>query len=723
MVAAVRRLRGSIPSQYLWPLLLLIGASFACIFLLLFLSAREQDTAQLEREQQALASVVDTATAMIRHDLQDYAKWDDAVRHISLRFEPDWVDDNVVAYLGRTQGYSEIFVLDEHNRTIYGFKDRHPAAGDAVRALGSEFAKSTFAVRKIPTSGSPIVSGFTRANGKVFLFSTAAVVPLTGKVRLRGDTTKLIVIARVLDDPLLSDLTKDLNLQDVRLLLNGHAPDRQAIAIKSPDGTRLAALEWSSHRPGSVLRRKLAPALGLLLLIALLGAGLILRRGGKAVEDLRQSELRARHLSDHDALTGLPNRRALVARIGDAIASGMSLALLFMDLDGFKDANDVYGHGAGDLLLRQAAGRIRQAAGEAFVARAGGDEFAVLLAPARYGEASDLAQRILAAFALPFAIGSYQVRLGVSIGFVEAPATESRQDELMRRADVAMYAAKGAGKNCVRGYLPSLDEGHLLRVRLEHDLRDAVEQEKIFVYYQPIVDTRTGTVTAVEALARWSDPVHGDVPPDVFIPIAEMSGLINAIGRHVLKTACRAMRDTDLELAVNLSPAQFWDGALLDEVRATLEETGFPPERLELEITESLMLRRPQVAAEVIDRLRSLGIRIALDDFGTGFASIGYLQQLKLDRLKIDKAFIAPIDRDPQAREMLVSITGLAKACKLEVCAEGIETETQAQVAQLAGCTRLQGWLYGKPQPARVIIEETRAAAQAEQHQFRQAAH
>lgn len=677
---------------------------------------------QLGREQQALSSALGTATAMARRDLQDYAKWDDAVRHISLRFEPEWIDDNVAAYLGPIQGYSKIFVLDERNRTVYDFRERQPDENAAVRALGPEFVKSVAAVRAMPMSGSPIVSGFTRANGKLLLFSTAAVVPLTQKVRLRGSATKLIVIARYLDKPLLSELAKDLNLRNVRLVPGASASGRQAIAVKAADGTRLASLEWSSHRPGSVLRRKLEPALGLLLLLGLLAAGLILRRGGKAVADLRQSELRARHLSDHDALTGLPNRRALVARIGELSASGDGLALLFMDLDGFKDANDVYGHGAGDLLLRHAAGRIREAAGAAFVDRAGGDEFAVLLAPAGEGEAGRLCQDILAAFAEPFAIGAYHIRLGVSIGFVEEPSASNRHDELLRRADVAMYAAKAAGKNCARNYRPSLDESHLQRLRLEDDLREAIERNSIYVLYQPIVDTRSDRIVAVEALARWSHRVHGEVPPDVFIPIAEMSGLINDIGRQVLKVACQEMRETDLELAVNLSPAQFWDGALLSDVGTILEETRFPPERLELEITESLMLRRPQIAADVIDRLRALGIRIALDDFGTGFASIGYLQQLKLDRLKIDKTFIAPIDRDPQARDMLVSITGLAKACNLEVCAEGVETQMQAEVAQLAGCTRLQGWRYGRAQTAEDIMRMSEACTRPGHHAREQAA-
>jgi len=655
---------------------------------------------QQEREAQALATEIAATSSMTLHDLQDYAKWDDAVRHVSLNFEPDWIEDNIFAYLGRIQGYTDIFILDGEDRVIYGFGN-HPPAADAARLrLGPDFERSLATVRQMPVSQAPIVSGFTRSHGHIFVYSAAAIVPLTDKIRLPAGNTRLIVIARQVDDRL-ARLKKELNLHNLELTLEPPRAELQSLPLKSPDGETLAWLQWSPHRPGSLLREQVAPAIAGLLLIAMLAAGVILRRGGKTLAELRKSELRARHLSDHDLLTGLPNRRVLLTRIGDALHSHDDLALMFMDLDGFKDANDVYGHGAGDLLLKEAAARIRMAADKAFVARLGGDEFAVLLTPSLPGDTLALCDAILQQFSRPFAISAYKIKLGISIGFVEErPELSHRQDELMRRADVALYAAKAAGRNCARPYEPSLDESLHLRIRLEGNLRSAVEKEEIFVRYQPIVEARTGAVVAVEALARWSDKEHGDVPPDVFIPIAEMSGLINHLGRQVLAAACAAMRDTGLSLTVNLSPAQFWDRSLTDEVRAVLRETGFPPDRLELEITESLMLRRPQVAAEVINTLRAMGIRIALDDFGTGFASIGYLQQLKLDRLKVDKTFIMALEHEPRAREMLTSIIGLARACDLEVCAEGIETPMQAQLATLAGCNRLQGWLFGRPQPA-----------------------
>jgi len=410
-----------------------------------------------------------------------------------------------------------------------------------------------------------------------------------------------------------------------------------------------------------------------------------------------------------------------VTRIHSAMAAGERPALLFMDLDGFKDANDVYGHAAGDLLLFVAARRIEAAAAPALVARAGGDEFAVLIADPGKHDVAAIANAILAAFLRPFAIGAYSVTAGISIGSAEdrgaadalgAGATaEVSGDELMRRADVAMYAAKADGKNCWRAYDDRMDCGHALRMRMEADLRAAVAAGDIRVLFQPVVRAATGKIVAVEALARWSHPTHGEVPPDVFIPLAEMSGLISALGRHVLVRACTEAKDLGLCVAVNLSPAQFWDRNLAQDVRDALAETGFPADRLELEITESFLLRRPEAAAAVIDELRALGICIALDDFGTGFASIGYLRQLRFDRLKIDKEFIGPLGTDPRAADLVAAIVALARSLGLEITAEGVETEAQSSIAGMAGCTRLQGWLYGRPMSAAQVRDLCDAAA------------
>ncbi|MGO4170412.1 putative bifunctional diguanylate cyclase/phosphodiesterase [Novosphingobium sp. YAF33] len=691
----------------------LLTASFGAVLILLAIMTHAQDQLQSTREEQALQSAVLSLKASLRHDLQDYAKWDDAVRHISTNFAPIWIDDNVVAYLGRLQGYEHIFILNDVNDTVYSLENDKFGKRAAEVILGRELKRSIHRVRAMERSGSPIEAGFSRSDGKLVVYATAAVVPLTGKVTIPADKpTHMLVIAHTLDVGTLTTVTENLQLSHLRLTLVRPAKGTRSLQLRDVDGNVVGWLEWTPQRPGNLLLRQVAPIIMGLGVCSLLAAILILQNGAQAVEAVRQSELRARHHAEHDALTGLPNRRALVARISSHLANGVDLTLLFMDMDGFKDANDVYGHAAGDLLLRQAAIRLLNCADGAFVARAGGDEFAVLFSGPANWDTESICRRMIEATRAPFVIGSYQITLGISIGCANAHDLGFEdQDELMRRADVAMYAAKNDGKNCQRVYSVLLDERHLLRMKLESDLRASINREELYVQFQPIVASAGSEIVGVEALVRWRHPEHGEVPPDVFVPIAELSGLINDVGKHVLHQACLAMKLTGLDLAVNISPVQFWDHNLLEDVHQVLKETGFPPERLELEITESLLLRRPDKAAEVIRQLRGLGIRIALDDFGTGYASIGYLQRLKLDRIKIDKAFVAPLGNDPRAREMIISIVALANAFDAQVTVEGVETEDQAQIARAAGCSRMQGWHFGRPMGAAELNDRLGQAA------------
>lgn len=375
------------------------------------------------------------------------------------------------------------------------------------------------------------------------------------------------------------------------------------------------------------------------------------------------------------------------------------MTLLWHDLDGFKDVNDVYGHAAGDVVLRQVQERLANALPTAFIARVGGDEFAALLSQAASGDVKRGADAVLKAFAEPFLIGNYQIRLGVSIGCAGTGEGHLSQNELMRRADAAMYAAKAQGKGCCRVFEPSMDHVHRLRMAMEKDLGEAIAAGSIEIVYQPIVEASTGRIVSVEALSRWTHPVHGTVSPDVFIPLAEQVGMINALGRHVLRQACVATVNLPLQLSVNLSPAQFWDRNLVCDIETILDEAAFPPERLEIEITESYLLRQPQAAADILNQLRALGVSVALDDFGSGFASIGYLRQLPLDRLKIDKQFIAPLENGGRGLDLVCAIGALATSLGLETSAEGVETPEQAAMARLAGCARLQGWLFGRPMP------------------------
>lgn len=401
----------------------------------------------------------------------------------------------------------------------------------------------------------------------------------------------------------------------------------------------------------------------------------------------------------HDPLTGLPNRRALAQEIETLAETQAGLTLLWHDLDGFKDVNDLYGHAAGDAILKEVRERLSDALPGIFVARVGGDEFVALLADADVDETRCAIAAVLGAFDDPFIVDSCQICLGVSVGCAGLGGATLSADELMRRADAAMYAAKSQGKGCWRAFDASMDEAHQFRMAMEKDLADAIRTGKIEVVYQPIVDANTHKVVSVEALARWTHPIHGVISPEVFIPLAEQVGMINALGRHVLREACRACAGLSVRLSVNLSPAEFWDQNLVRDISLILSEARFPADRLQLEITEGYLLRQPHAAAEVLNQLRNSGVTVALDDFGTGFASIGYLRQLPFDRLKIDKEFVRPLGNGGAGLDLICAIGALAASLGLEITAEGVETHEQAAMARIAGCSQLQGWLFGRPMP------------------------
>lgn len=705
--SASHTLRRLAPTRYLWPVLLLLSSCFGCLFALFFIVTEAQDRLQQNQEARGIESGFQQAAELVRHDLQDYAKWDDAVRHIVHNFERSWIDDNVTAYLGRTQGYSAVIVLGADDRTLYNFGDGRRLSIGAQALLGSAFGDAIGKVRRMPRDGNPVLSGYSSANGKVYAFAVAAIVPLTNKVQLSPAPTKLLVIASRVDDKFLAKVAAQNNLPRLSLSLAGTetGPQTGAIALRDHNRRVLGQVQWEPGQPGRILRQKMIPGSLLIIMLALVASGFILREGGRAITALEESKERAHHQATHDSLTGVANRRALVDYIRRAIAGGEQVTLLYMDLDGFKDANDIYGHAAGDQLLRQAAIRITgvMRGTDTLMARSGGDEFALALHDVTETVAQHIAERIQTAFQEPFILGDYKITIGVSIGIVVSDAANCDDDELMRRADIAMYTAKAEGKNCWRRYTSGMDQDHDLRKLMENDLRSAVERGEIEVAYQPIVHAVSGRTVSVEALARWSHPIHGDVSPDVFIPLAEMSGLIGALGKGVLSRACETARDWNISLAVNLSPAQFWDRNIVQEISGILNQTGFPPEQLELEITESYLLRRPDAAAAVIAQLRALGIRIALDDFGTGFASIGYLRRLSFDRIKIDRGFIAAIGSNPNAAELVAAIVALGRTLQLGVTAEGVETQEQAEVVKIAGCDRMQGWLFGRPMNSAAI--------------------
>jgi diguanylate cyclase (GGDEF)-like protein/PAS domain S-box-containing protein len=416
---------------------------------------------------------------------------------------------------------------------------------------------------------------------------------------------------------------------------------------------------------------------------------------------------RAEYLAMHDPLTGLPNRVLLLERLEQAIASVSRrrdmAALLLLDLDRFKDVNDTLGHPAGDLLLQQVAVRLSASVREVdTVARIGGDEFSIVLAGIKdAADAQLLSRRLLETFQTPFDLSGHEVLVTVSVGIVLIPIDGSIPDNLLKHADIALYRAKEEGRNASRFFEPEMDARLQRRKALERELRLALSRDELTLYYQPKISLRNDEVAGTEALVRWQHPERGLVPPIEFIGVAEETGLILQLGEWVLRTACRqAAAWRDLEVSVNISPAQFRQPDLVQIVRSALADSGLAPHRLELEVTESVLIQQPDAAAKLLDDLKALGVHVAMDDFGTGYSSLSYLQRFHFDKIKIDRSFIWAIGKEPTAKAIVRAVINLADSLGMVTCAEGVETDEQLSALRREGCSEVQGYLFGKPMPA-----------------------
>jgi len=425
------------------------------------------------------------------------------------------------------------------------------------------------------------------------------------------------------------------------------------------------------------------------------------------VTEQQQAQDRIRFLAHHDALTGLPNRVLLRIRMEAALRDradpGAGVALLYLDLDKFKDVNDVLGHAAGDALLAAAGRRLQSCLREGdVVARLGGDEFAVVCAgPDAAETAEKLGQRIIETLSAPYLLDGQSAQVGVSIGIAVALPSDTDPDGLLKKADMALYEAKAAGRGICCRFRPELELRLHARLQTEADLRVAIEQQQFVVYYQPILGLHSNRISGFEALVRWRHPARGLVQPGEFIPVAEDSGLINAIGAWVMQQACLdiAPLPAGTKVAVNLSPVQLRGGDILRVVTAALARSGLHPSRLELEITETALLQDNERTMALLHRLRGLGVRIVLDDFGTGYSSLSHLRSFPFDKLKIDQSFVREMAFRPDCAAIVQSAVGLADKLGMTTTAEGVETRDQLTLVRDAGCAEAQGYLLGMPAP------------------------
>jgi diguanylate cyclase (GGDEF)-like protein len=435
----------------------------------------------------------------------------------------------------------------------------------------------------------------------------------------------------------------------------------------------------------------------------------------------KRAEDRIEQMAWRDQLTGVANRARLMHEMAALLEGGreegITPALILIDLDDFKGVNDTHGHPFGDALLKAVAERLTEAAGDnAIVARIGGDEFALLQQRCGSDECSiQLAEHVLESIRKPFTIDDFMLTVRPSLGVARSPRDGDDLETLFKAADLALYSAKSGGRDRIGYYEPTLEIELRESRALKADLHEAIALGQLDLHFQPIVDSRTRKIVKMEALMRWRHPIRGMVPPDIFIPLAEENGMIHELGGFVLLAACRAATrwPEDIDVAVNLSPAQMARGDVIAVVEQALEESGLPARRLTLEITETALMENLETGNAILQQLRAMGVRIALDDFGSGYSSLSYLQTFALDEIKIDRAFVVAMETRDRTREIVALIAAIARNLGAITVAEGIETQTQFDLVVAAGCNGAQGYFFSRPKPVDELDFSEHASGQA----------
>jgi diguanylate cyclase (GGDEF)-like protein len=703
------------------PVLLAVGLSLV-LYSTLRWSSHQSDVISSARQKQLVELIVSRLQARIAHDQESSTVWDDAVNAVQGEVDTEWLDNNLGKWMHTYFGHNGAFVLSPKLEVKYAFLSTEPdnsSAYDIIKPSSDPLARKlqtrlaagdkTGVNDKVLSIGE---SDFASIAGRPAIVSIKPITSDTGNLTPVPGQEFLHVAVQFLDEGFLKELAEDYQFDDLRFSKRETANDTRSYAeLRAASGQVVGYFSWKPFRPGSAVVQATTPVLAgvgfaLLALLTLLG-GLLWKRS----LHLRASQVQLTHLAHNDVLTGLPNRATFARRLEEMLAASDKIhsnAVLYLDLDRFKEVNDTLGHPVGDQLIIQVAARLRETAGaETIVARVGGDEFTAAIGNVSQQDVERLCDRFIAAIRLPFTVEGQPILIGLSIGVAMGSGQEIIASELTRKADIALYHAKAAGRNRFAIFGSHMDEMVKSRRDLERDLRDAIEHgEQIEVHYQPVFTAAEHRIKGVEALVRWRHPTKGMIPPTIFIPVAEETRLIESLGERVLNEACSAALEwKGLEVAVNASAIELRSETYAPRVLSILNRLGFDPNKLEIEITETALADSTGNCERNITALRAIGVRFALDDFGTGFSSFGRLQRLDVDRIKIDKCFVDGFGKPGGNEDIVKAMIGLAHAKGLATTAEGIETQEQNDILATLGCDDLQGYLFSKPLPSAQISE------------------
>jgi diguanylate cyclase (GGDEF)-like protein len=711
------------------PIGLVVVVAVVCILGAVLSSAHRADEVALRHERQLFANAIADRKAQVAREAESIIAANPAAYRQWSKPDPTKGQAQPGLELKASFQADGLLVVDPADHLVYAVAERarvEPnwfADGlgelatmiDSIRGRRIASVPGEYALASVDPPGNPRPSaGLVRVQN--FLNRPAIVAALTmtsadDRAGVAAGPPPVLIAVSYLDRGFVRAIGLRLDLTELRLLgFEPPAPGESVFPLIGDDGRLIDRFAWTPSRPGAQIVRTVVPFLGIAFGCFALLAAFVMRYMRTTAATIAAGEDRLRHLAMHDPLSGLPNRAYFAERLAGIIEevgrSNGRAAVLSIDLDRFKDVNDTLGHLVGDALIRSVADRLVPVVREGdLVARLGGDEFAVITSNvADLAGLQAITDRLIESVRAPYQVMGHTIVIGASIGIALIDRQSGDSADIMRCSDVALYRAKNDGRNRACIYDADMDADLRERKELEQDLRDAIEHDRLSLAYQPIVNPAGELMVGAEALCRWRHAARGDIAPSVFIPIAERSDLIVALGEWVLRQACReATAWPGLVLAVNVSPLQFRRPDFVRVVERILAETGLEPTRLELEVTETTLIGNVEDAEVAMRRLKKLGVRLSLDDFGTGYSSLLYLRSFPFDKLKIDRSFVRNIESAPEAAAIVHAIVGLGRGLGMKVTAEGVETAEQHLFLRVAGVHSIQGFRFGRPAPAHAI--------------------